>query len=334
MTSEQPRMAQPLFEPAAGTSYSASQLVVILCSTLAMYNGLELLVLIFTTFRRYRGLYFWSLLVASSGILPYNIGFIVEYFQLTEDYAGVIIDVVGWITMVTGQSMVLYSRLHLVLQNPRILRAVLWMIIVDGVVFHVSTTVVRFGGYYGDQQQPFRAAWNVIEKFQMTGFTVQESIISGLYLYETVRLLRVMKKNNTRRTVWELFIINIFIIGLDIGLLIVEYLDFTVYEQTFKGVIYSIKLKLEFAILSKLVKIVRQGNHVLTNVDDTPDFVDVTRNPSDTTHAAPVEQPQRLSVAVKQPSFMRGFKGWRRSSSQKEDMSIQHVEKAAWKFQL
>ena len=117
---------------------------------------------------------------------------------------------------------------------------------------------------------------------------MQEFIISGLYLYETYRLLGIMKKNNTRRTIWELFVINVFIVLLDIGLLAVEYLDLLVYEQTFKGVVYSIKLKLEFAILGKLVKVVRSGNRVVSNRaanEEVPDFVDVTRrNPSDTTY--------------------------------------------------
>ena len=326
-------MAQPLFEAVSGNKYTASQLVVIICSTLSMYNGLELLVLVFTTFRRYSGLYFWSLLVASFGLLPYNIGFLLEYFELAPDYAGVIIDVPGWCAMVTGQSFVLYSRLHLVLHNPKILKGVLWMIIVDGLVFHILTTIVRFGAYYGGEQTHFRAAWNVIEKFQMTGFCLQEFIISGLYLYETVRLLRVMKKNNTRRTVWELFTINVFIIALDVGLLIVEYLDYGVYEQCFKGVIYSIKLKLEFAILGKLVKMVRSDNHVLANVEHTPDFVDVTRRRSDVTHAERIEETQRSSGAVRSPPLsQRGAcHHW---TGKNDEMSIQHLEKATQDFEL
>ena len=86
---------QPLFEPSQGKLYTAAQLVVILCSTLSLYNALELLTLIFTTFRRYSGLYFYSLLVASLGLLPYNVGFLLEYFVLGPDYVGVIIDVPG-----------------------------------------------------------------------------------------------------------------------------------------------------------------------------------------------------------------------------------------------
>lgn len=54
--------------------YNATTLIIIVCSALALYNALELLLLIFTTFRAFRGLYFWSLLFASFGIIPYVIG--------------------------------------------------------------------------------------------------------------------------------------------------------------------------------------------------------------------------------------------------------------------
>jgi hypothetical protein len=139
-------MPQNLFEPVTGL-YTNSQLVVILCSLLSVYNAAELIILIMTTFRQYRSLYFWSLLISSIGIVPYNVGFLLEFFALAPDWAGVVIDVPGWVLMVTGQSVVLYSRLHLVMQNPKILRAVLIMIVVDGVVFHTTTTIVRFGAY-------------------------------------------------------------------------------------------------------------------------------------------------------------------------------------------
>jgi hypothetical protein len=57
--------------------------IAIVCSTLALYNALEL-ILIFTTFKRWHGLYFWSLLVATFGIIPYTVGFLIVFFQLTR----------------------------------------------------------------------------------------------------------------------------------------------------------------------------------------------------------------------------------------------------------
>jgi hypothetical protein len=121
--------------------YDSNTLVVIICSALALYNALELTLLIFTTFHHYRGLYFWSLVLASGGIIPYVLGFLIEYFRLTYLALGIAIDTIGWTLMVTGQSVVLYSRLWLVFgaSHHRLLQAVKWMIIVDALVFHCTT---------------------------------------------------------------------------------------------------------------------------------------------------------------------------------------------------
>lgn len=52
--------------------YNAQSVTVTICCALAIASAFELLLLIFTTFRRYGGLYFWSLVVATTGILPYT----------------------------------------------------------------------------------------------------------------------------------------------------------------------------------------------------------------------------------------------------------------------
>lgn len=54
---------------------------------------------------------------------------------------------------------------------------------------------------------------------------------------------------------WQLFIINIVIVGMDIALLVIEYKNLHIPEVAFKGLCYSVKLKLEFAVLSKLVEV-------------------------------------------------------------------------------
>lgn len=122
-------------------NYDVAAVVITICCALSLYNALELLLLIFTTFKRFRGLYFWSLLVASFGVIPYTFGFMIEYFKLTVQAAGLIITCVGWPMMVTGQSLVLYSRLHVVVGKTyvNLLKGVKWMIIIDAIVFHVST---------------------------------------------------------------------------------------------------------------------------------------------------------------------------------------------------
>lgn len=170
--------------------------------------------------------------------------------------------------MVTGQSVVLYSRLHLVLHDAKVLQFVKYMIILDAILFHGMTTVVHFGTYSHDQD--FSRAFKVIEKFQMTGFCIQGFIISSLYTKEVVRFLHVVTQKGVRRTMWELFTINILIVALDIALLVIEYLNLSVFEITFKGVVYSVKLKMELAILGKLVSMSHSSSGVIYGDKDLP----------------------------------------------------------------
>lgn len=270
---------------------------------IAWYNAIELIALIFVTFRNYRGLYFWSLLISSAfGVVPYSVGFLIKFFQLTSaTWLSVTLLTVGWYAMVTGQSMVLYSRLHLLNRNPKVLRPVLYMIIIDAIVLHTPTTVLTYGSNFASSNHHYVDGYNVMEKIQMTGFCLQEFILSGIYIYETIVLLRANPERGRRKIMYQLIAINLIIILMDIALLVVEYKNIYVIETTLKGAIYSIKLKLEFAVLGQLIRLVRthswkpqsvipgaingiDGLNII-NDDALPDFVDATRVTSDLTHA-------------------------------------------------
>ena len=90
----------------------------------------------------------------------------------------------------------------------------------------------------------------------MVGFFLQEVILSSIYIVETVKILRTSLQPRTRTTMKQLVFINAVIIIMDLGLLGLEGASLYILETLLKGVIYSIKLKLEFAILGKLVKFV------------------------------------------------------------------------------
>lgn len=175
------RMSSTEMGPGLPGPFNATSIIVAVCIALTLYNAIELLVLIFATFKRWSGLYFWSLLVASFGLIPYSIGNLISFFELTYSVAGIIVSTLGWYCMVTGQSVVLYSRLHLVLLNRKVLRCVLWMIIINAIIFHIPTTVIHFGSIYSSKSQEFNAVYNVYEKIQMTGFV---SSFSSLMLFQ------------------------------------------------------------------------------------------------------------------------------------------------------
>src|SRR5204862_3298856 len=139
----------------------------------------------------------------------------------------------------------LYSRLHLVLHNPTTLRRVLYMIIINAVILHVPTTVLTYGSNFANANTAvFVRGYGIMEKIQMTGFCIQEFIISGLYIWETAKMLRTSPEKGNRKTMYQLLSVNLIIILMDLGLLAVEYANMYVVETTIKGTTYSIKLKL------------------------------------------------------------------------------------------
>ncbi|CBF74500.1 hypothetical protein AN4199.2 [Aspergillus nidulans FGSC A4] len=272
------------------------EIIIATLAGITWYNAIELIALVFVTFSDYRGLYFWSLLISSSvGLIPYSLGFLLKFFNLTSaTWLSVTFITIGWYCMVTGQAVVLYSRLHLVLPNQRILRRVLAMIIINVVILHVPTTVLTYGSNLAAGRRGYINGYNVMEKIQMTGFCIQEFVLSALYISETIRMLRLDPDRGKRKIMYQLVAINLIIILMDIGLLVVEYMDYYIMETMIKGVVYSVKLKLEFAVLGKLVFLVRshiwKQESVTGSPPEFPDFVDATRVTSDLTHATPTNR--------------------------------------------
>ncbi|KAK0111682.1 hypothetical protein ONS95_002027 [Cadophora gregata] len=247
--------------------WTATALVVILCTGISISNAIELLLLVLITFKRRSGLYFWSLFITSFSVLPYSVGFFIAYIKTGPHLLGDILNNIGWAILITGQSIVLYSRLGLLLQSKKTLWNLLIFILVNGFVLYTTTTILHCGTYHPNTSiaARFLDGIHIMEKVQMTLFCIQEFYISGLYIREVWRLSRVLEKGGRgRRTMWELGVINIVIVVLDIALLALEYLGFSILEQVFKGVAYSYKLKMEFAILGKLVDVsgVGEGRHL------------------------------------------------------------------------
>jgi hypothetical protein len=90
-----------------GNSLSLKIIIAVLLG-LSLYNAVELIILVLVTFQRYHGLYFWSLLVAGFGVLPYSLGFVIKFFQLLDPdsdpgYVAIVLLTIGWWTMVSGR---------------------------------------------------------------------------------------------------------------------------------------------------------------------------------------------------------------------------------------
>lgn len=158
--------------------------------------------------------------------------------------------------MVPGQSLVLYSRLHLISPNLKLLRFIFWMIIVSAVLLCVPTVTLNLRQYTA-HPDAYTRGYKVMEKIQMTLFTAQEVFISCVYLWETRKVMRVILNGKARKWMWQLVAMNLLLLLLDIALLAMEFMNLYMIQTTFKSLVYSFKLKIEFAVLSQIVRVIQ-----------------------------------------------------------------------------
>lgn len=249
----------------ASTSSPAVAYFLTACIGISLYNPTETIILIFATFKRYGGYYFWSLLIACLGLIVAVIGYSTYFFNITSNkFVQTTVTVTGWSIFVVAQSLVLWSRLYLVIQSQRILHGVLAMIIINAFVLLIPTVVMAFGNDTVDPSPEFLRGYTIMEKIQLSLFSTQEFVISGLYLWGTINLLKLTSEKRKRNLILQLFTINVILVLMDCVLLGVEFAGYRILQINLKWLVYSFKLKLEIAVLSRLVSFVK-GPHEYRN---------------------------------------------------------------------
>ncbi|KAJ5266523.1 hypothetical protein N7478_009331 [Penicillium angulare] len=264
------------FMNGVGNNSEALGISAVIFMSIALYNALELMILIPLNFKRYRSLYFWALITSTVlGVIPDCLGSAFQFFNLTPLWLSILLSNIGFVFMVPNQSVVLYSRLHLVSQNTSRLVIVRWLIIISTPLIVSPTIITNCGASLLPQNKSWSHGFDVIEKLQITWFTFQEMFISSVYIWDTVRIIRLgFDGDNSKRRhkiLYELLAVNVVAIIMDIALLVLEYLGYYFAQVLFKASVYSIKLKLEFAVLGMLVSLVhtRAGSTATWQADLT-----------------------------------------------------------------
>jgi hypothetical protein len=221
--------------------------------------SIELLVLVYVTFKRHTGVYFWSIVITTLGLILQTTGYILKSFPNNcPTVLVVIICKVGWVSNVTGFSIVLWSRLHLIIRNERLLKIVLCVILVDGLLCHTPIVVFEFG-LISHNRGVYYDGMRVLEKIQQTVFTIQETAISSLYIYHTARFLNNGYAVQTRKVISLLVAVQVTVVALDILLTVFDYNEMFTLKCTIHPFVYSVKLKLEFIVLNQLQQVVKRG---------------------------------------------------------------------------
>lgn len=221
-------------------------------------------------------------------------------------------EVKGWIAMVSGQAFVLYSRLNLVVRNQILLRCVLAAIIIDGFALHTPTLVFIYGA-----NSPPAGKWihefNLMERIQLTGFSIQECVISSIYIVAIVRILGAVYYMRTRRAMLQLMAINFLCIAMDMILIGLEFSNNYFAQASVKPLIYATKLKLEFTVYRQLVGFTKatfyeqgEGDALARAVDNPGDIFkslpnalrkpSVSTTPTITTHPELILRTKRADI--------------------------------------
>ncbi|KOS37404.1 hypothetical protein ACN38_g11810 [Penicillium nordicum] len=277
---------------------------------LACWNVLQILVSIFNTFKRRHGLYFWSMVIATLGILVHALSTFLRYFNLAPNFPMCVLICISWYSMVTGQSVVLYSRLHLVTNYDSYSRWVLGMIIFNFCVLHIPTTVLFLG--INLDVESFVRPFDIYERAQLAGFAAQETIISGLYIWETMTSLKpvlAMKGRRGQTVVTNLIVVNTLAVLLDAALLATEYTNHFDVQTTLKPVVYSIKLMIEFTVLNSLLLVIRANPSAIEDIEQLHDDLHIDTGWSGTNPIGDVgksdqDQGVQISPARSVPSWV------------------------------
>ncbi|KAK4033734.1 hypothetical protein C8A01DRAFT_49749 [Parachaetomium inaequale] len=247
---------------------------------ISWFIGAEINTSLFLLFKRRRGLYFWSAALCSWGVVLQPLFIILADFGIWTDFRGSITMIyLTWLIMVVPQSWLLYSRLHLIANHGTLLRWIKIVLIFTSIVFSVPTIIMGTIAQ-ATEISPGLFAINLIwDRVQLTVFFVQETALSLLYIWQARKYLRNSAllsqpyrespsagsptlplraaSEDTKRVLLHLVFANTMVIALDIALLGVQYADLFYLQGAFKPCVYGVKLKVEFAILNRLVEIVR-----------------------------------------------------------------------------
>jgi hypothetical protein len=216
-----------------------------------------------------------------------TVTFDLSLFSNTGDLAVYIPMNIGWVAMVTGFSLVLYSRLYLVNTSPKVLRIVLFAIIADGFIVHVPEIV---SSYVPDRSKVYQ----ITSSLEII-FTVQEVVLSSLYIYFFRRFVRQGESDESPyiwRTFLSLIAAEVLILFGDIALTASLYLELFLARRIFFTFVYVVKLMVEFFVLNRLVNIGRLRQEQAHNLGGESNGVGDTSGTQH--HSTPVEQIRTL----------------------------------------
>jgi hypothetical protein len=97
----------------------------------------------FVSSKRWTGAYFYCIIASTLGVLVYQLSIFLAAFAKHANMYGVVVGIgIGWTAMVLGQSLVLWSRLHIVCLHTWKIMLGLCLIVINGICVHALRIAV------------------------------------------------------------------------------------------------------------------------------------------------------------------------------------------------
>ena len=226
---------------------------------------------IYRVFKKKQGIYYWSLILGTSGCLIDSVGVVLKYFVPSPEPLWPVYTLCllgGWTIYAPAQLLVLYSRLHLVNQNHRLQRWILILIIAVASLMIIPTWPLvwqAFNPYNPRLSALYSPREAIVDRCTQIGFTVTEGILNGIYIWSLAQILRLKSSVlNTgirqRRVLTDLICVNVIAICLDTLTVVLVFLNQTGISHPIQTFSYILKFKLEFLVLNQIMAIAARGS--------------------------------------------------------------------------
>jgi hypothetical protein len=227
-----------------GTAYVATQDTPLpdgaMLAAMAALNGMaflcifELVVLALTTLRRKTDLYFWSMIIAITGALLFNLGVLLYCFALNNRLVWLSGGMfgIGYLLHVPAELLVLYSRLHLLGASPRTLKLVIMVIVLEVLLMTAPIAILSTGAVVVSSNQ-LNLVYSVWQRIEVWAYAGTEIFLSSVYIVQVRRMWKADGQWKMKSRLMSLVYIYFFIILLDVSNIGIEFSGYTGLQGVF-----------------------------------------------------------------------------------------------------
>ena len=222
---------------------------------------IEINIAIHYVFSLRRGVYFWAMQIGSLGCAVDGIALSIRHLVPNATRVWPLYTVMatlGWAVYTVAQLMILYSRLHLVLQNPRVQLAVYRAIWIVSPILILTDWVTTWPAYNPRTSENWSSAEAIVERICQLGFSSLEATINVIYAAAIVRVFKSRVNVRQRLVMRDLVYVNAIIVLLDVLNICLVYVNRIGISHPVQTFSYAVRLRVEFIVLNQLTAVAGQ----------------------------------------------------------------------------